>query len=139
MIAFGAQYTCFPDYPGKPTNYYPFLKFDFAGADESLASIGEKRVNEFGHIADDLTSLEMKVERMLDRAHAKALKAALQRAFVEACKASRAQRLEDEGGTPEAGASNSSSVRKVRKVTSVGSAAQKKRLPAVLRAAQMGA
>ena len=96
-------------------------------------------MNEFGHIADDLTSLEMKVERMLDRAHAKALKAALQRAFVEACKASRAQRLEEEGGTPDASASNASSARKVRKVTSVRSAIQKKRSPVVLRSAQLGA
>lgn len=58
-------------------------------------------MNEFAHIADDLTTLEMRVERMLSRQHAKALKAALQRAFVEACKASRAQRLEEEGQIPE--------------------------------------
>ena len=96
-------------------------------------------MNEFGHIADDLTSLEMKVERMLDHAHAKALKAALQRAFVEACKASRAQRLEEEGGTPDSSASNSSAVRKARNVASVRSATQKKRSPVVLRAAELGA
>ena len=53
-------------------------------------------MNEFGHIADDLTSLEMRLERMFDSTQAKPLKAALQRAFIEACKASRAQRLEDE-------------------------------------------
>jgi hypothetical protein len=96
-------------------------------------------VNEFGHIADDLTALDMKVERMLDRAHAKALKAALQRAFVEACKASRAQRLAEEGGTQEAGASSSTGAQKVRKATSLRSAIQKKRSPVALRSAQLSA
>lgn len=100
---------------------------------------GEKSVNQFGHIADDLTSLEMKVEGMLDRAHAKALKAALQRAFVEACKASRAQRLEEEGGTPESGAPNRSVAHKVRKAGPARSALQKKRPAIMLRSAHVGA
>jgi hypothetical protein len=75
-------------------------------------------VNEFGQIADDLTTLEMRVEQMLGRQHAKALKAALQRAFVEACKASRAQRLEDdeaqasEGSRGGSGQGSNSSVRR---------------------------
>ena len=56
-------------------------------------------MNHFGHMADDLTSLEMSIDKMLDLPHAKQLKAALQRAFVEACKASRAQRL---AGEPKA-------------------------------------
>jgi hypothetical protein len=95
-------------------------------------------VNEFGHIADDLTSLEMRVERMLDRAHAKALKAALQRAYVEACKASRAQRLEDEGGGPVPGAP-SKGPQNGRKAASGRSAVQKKQSSSELRSAQMGA
>ncbi len=62
-------------------------------------------MNHFGHMADDLTSLEMSIDKMLDLPHAKTLKAALQRAFVEACKASRAQRLIAEGGDRSAEAS----------------------------------
>ncbi|MET0545703.1 MAG: hypothetical protein ABWZ40_05275 [Caulobacterales bacterium] len=50
-------------------------------------------MNYFGHMADDLTAMEMAIDLYGDIPNAKALKAALQRAFVEACKASRAQRL----------------------------------------------
>jgi hypothetical protein len=53
-------------------------------------------MNHFGRMADDLTSLEMSLDGMTDLPHAKALKAALQRAFIEACKASRAHRLSEE-------------------------------------------
>ncbi len=97
-------------------------------------------MNEFGHIADDLTSLEMKVERMLDKAHSKPLKAALQRAFIEACKASRAQRLDEEGSAPASGApSTSSTAHKGRKANTVRVAVQKKRSASMLRAAEMRA
>lgn len=93
-------------------------------------------MNEFGHIADDLTSLEMRVERMLGRTHAKALQSALQRAFVEACKASRAQRLEDEGSPPSNG---SGATENGRKTNSGRLTAQNKQPVIPARSAEVGA
>lgn|GEM_PF-3256465 len=95
-------------------------------------------MNEFGRIADDLTSLEMRLEGMFDSTQAKPLKAALQRAFIEACKASRAQRLEDESSAqaPQAPHANAPSR---RKGSAIGALSQKKSAVTQMRSAQLSA
>lgn len=94
-------------------------------------------MNEFGRIADDLTALEIRVEGMLDHVHAKALRTALQRAFVEACKASRAQRLEEEGN--DSSLSGPANAKKGRNIGSGPSASGQKLQMFGLRSAQVGA
>lgn len=50
-------------------------------------------MNEFGYIADDLTFLEERLDSPDLAGYAAGLKRALQKAFIEACKASREMRL----------------------------------------------